>query len=79
MDAKYILLPASDETGHLESAIVFPPWLNHKKIAEALAKAGYPLPVTAGFVDRNGKFVKTHGESESLGIQSSPHDAQYIL
>jgi len=74
---KYILLPA--ETPLIaETPILFPGWLSHKTVADALAAKGLPRPVSAGFVDFDETGPVTYGESDSLGLAARHGDEIFV-
>lgn len=78
---KYILF--EDLNGiQPETAIVFPPWVEHRLMAIKMGPAWKPL--SAGFVrvvhhwDADHSEVECYGHSESLGLKSNPKDADFL-
>lgn len=85
---KYILFPA--ETPLLcETPVIFPPWLSHRKVKNALCDMmRLPEPTSAGFVrivptsdsERAVRPVSAicYGESDSLKLSACPQDSEFI-
>lgn len=71
--SKYIVV--SDVKGYFERMIVFPQEIVHKKMAEAMSKLDFPVVVSAGMID---EFMKCHGESTTLGVNSRKQDTEML-